>query len=541
LKIKGYQISEILLQSDEMIIARAVQESLDRTVFLKILPQLPAAGELRHQFEQEARLLARLNHPNIVTIHEFNADHDPAYLVLEYFAGRNLAEYLVEKSSLTAEQLFSILRQAVTGCAKAHSAGILHRDIKPANLLIDDAGQVKLTDFGLATLMDSSQRRVAGTAGYLAPELALGEVPTQLTDIYALGMTVYTLAAGENPLSGKNLNEALNLAINSKPRDLSELRTDLPDELVKLVSRMIQKNPHDRISSCDKILEVLTEFKAFAPVKSEPQRGPIAFQKPDHRKPGETPAELLNVPSRKDWVLGLAFFGLLVFAIYSWSVSKRPDFVEPYVKYIPDTTARADTTHQITSIPMPMVDEDTLHQVGQIPQEIGKNFVMTLPAPQTPPAGSDIIGDPPRLKFGSLVVAAIPWANIVVDSTPQGMTPIAGKLNFSVGKHTVHFMHTDYPEISREVVIQDGKTDSLLLNWYKELGFLSIDVYPWADVYVNSNRVDVTPLKKPIALQPGEYQLLLKNPNYSPWNRFVTVTAGDTQRITVRLLNSNTP
>jgi len=138
-------------------------------------------------------------------------------------------------------------------------------------------------------------------------------------------------------------------------------------------------------------------------------------------------------------------------------------------------------------------------------------------------------------------VAAIPLANIVVDSTPQGMTPIAGKLNFSVGKHTVHFMHTDYPEISREVVIQDGKTDSLLLNWYKELGFLSIDVYPWADVYVNSNRVDVTPLKKPIALQPGEYQLLLKNPNYSPWNRFVTVTAGDTQRITVRLLNSNTP
>lgn len=541
MKIKGYQISEVLLQSDEMIIAGAIQESLHRRVFLKILPQLASAPDLRRQFEQEAQLLAKLNHPNIVTIHEFNAEHEPAYLVLEYFAGRNLAEFLIENSTITTEQLLSIMRQTVAACAKAHSAGILHRDIKPANLLIDDTGQVKLTDFGLATLLVSAQRRVAGTVGYFAPELALGEVPTQLTDIYALGMTFYTLSVGENPLQGKNLNEALNLAINVEPRPLSELRTDLPGELARLIQRMISKNPHDRIQSCAKIAEYLADIKSPAPAeKPTLQRGPIAFQKRGSEKEPASAAELLDVPTRKDWLLGLAFFALLVLAIYSWSVSKRPDFVEPYVKYIPDTTS-IDSLQKKTSTNLKMQSEDTLKEQGQIPETLAGNFVAAVPVKQLHPPVDDIIADPPKPKFGELLVAAIPWANIVIDSTTLGITPITEKLLLGVGAHTVHFMHPDYPEITKEVSVQDGKTDSVLLNWRTELGFLSIDVYPWAEVYLNSNHIDVTPLEKSIALQPGEYQLLLKNPNYSPWHRFVTVAAGDTQKITVRLVNSNTP
>lgn len=534
MKIKGYSIDEILLESDEIVIAKAVQESLDRAVFLKILPHLAHTQTLRDQFSKEARLLARLNHPNIVTIHEFNAESDPAYLVLEYFPGQNLADYLKQSQPIDSQKLINIMRQTVAGCKAAHAKDILHRDIKPANILIDASGQVKLTDFGLATLQANTRQPVVGTAGYIAPELALGERPTQLTDIYALGMTFYTLASGENPLTGKNLNDALNLAINSEPPDLATLRPDLPDDLIQLIRRMIVKNPSDRSQTCDQVGERLDEIVKIVSPPHQSQRGPTAFQSRQEKSDSE---DLLNIPNRKDWMLGLLFFVMLILAIYSWSTSKRPDFVEPYVKYIPDTTS-VDTTHKKASASPKIENTDTLEQIGQIPEKLVKNFGSTIPIIQPPHTVNDIIRDPPGPMFGSLVVAAIPWANIVIDSTSMGMTPIAGKLNFSVGKHTVHFMHPDYPDVTKEVVIQDGKTDSVLLNWRTELGFLAVNVFPWADVYVNSNHIDVTPLERPIALQPGEYQVLLKNPDYSPWHRFLTITAGDTESVTVKLRKS---
>ncbi|MCF7802202.1 MAG: serine/threonine protein kinase, partial [Candidatus Marinimicrobia bacterium] len=332
LKIKGYRIEEILEERDDIIIAKAIQESLDRTVFLKILTRLVDAPDIRQQFTHEARLLAKLNHPNIVTIHEFHAQQDPPYLVLEYFPGEDLSRVLKKDGPLSSQSLSSVMQQALSGCAKAHTVGILHRDLKPANLLMDPDGLVKLTDFGLAAVLDQARQPVAGSPGYLAPELALGEAPTIQSDIYALGMTFYTLAAGSNPLIGKNLNDTLNLAIKSNPKNLSELRPDIPAKMATLIHRMISKDAQDRYQDCDAILEQLREVEIAAtkPRQRTPERGPIAFKPRFGKNETVTDLDLLDTPTRKDWLLGLAFFVLLVIAIYSWSTSKKPDSVVPY-------------------------------------------------------------------------------------------------------------------------------------------------------------------------------------------------------------------
>jgi len=541
LKIRGYRIEEILAQRDDLIIARALQESLDRPVFLKILTQLGTAADIRTQFAQEARLLAKLNHPNIVTIYEFNADHEPPYLVLEYFPGRDLATYLAEHHQLPGDQLLSIMRQATAGCTQAHAAGILHRDIKPANVLIGPEGQVKLTDFGLAALLEASNQPVAGSAGYLAPELALGEPPTPLTDIYALGMTGYTLATGENPLVGANLNAALNLAVGTQPEDLVTLRPDLPRELVAVISRMIAKNPRDRFKDCGQALERLNDIKLEKRPSKPIQREPPAFQPRYQAKTQETAEDLLHLPSRKSWILGLISFVLLLAVIYTWRTSKRSDIINPYPAFSADSShlnQPANSPLVVKAIADSLPEGKSASQITPRDISILENSVPAQPARvKYEPAPAN--ANSPQGQTGMLFLAVIPWADIRVDSTGIGMTPITKPLVLSSGSHTVHFLHPDYPEISRSIQIQPGEMDSILLNWNSVLGFLAIRVYPWADIYVNSKHIDMTPLKRPIALQPGEYQLLLKNPDFPPWHRYVTVTAGDTANITVRLRKSS--
>lgn len=542
MKIKGYRIAEIIVERDDLVIARAIQESLDRTVFLKILPQLAQVPDIRAQFAREAKLLAKLNHPNIVTIHEFNAEHDPPYLVLEYFQGQDLSQVIRERGPLAPETLLSVMQQAVSGCAKAHAAGILHRDLKPANLLIDHDGQVKLSDFGLAALLEQTRQPVAGSPGYLAPELALGAAPTRQTDIYALGMTFYTLAVGANPLIGQNLNETLNLAIKTDPEKISRLRQDIPDKIAALIHRMISKDEQERFQDCDKILERLRDTEIPETDVRTPERGPLAFQPRFGTRETSSDGDLLDTPSRKDWLLGLAFFVLLVIAIYSWSTSKRPDSVKPYPT-ISAESSRVDTLEKSKPLAGQSVVVDSgVKSAGLMDENASQPTEMeTGVAAMRQDSSSRTEASLSEQNEGTLFLAAIPWARIRIDSVELGATPFSEPLKMAPGRHTVHFLHPDYPDLTKSVEITAGKTDSVWLNWRSELGFLAINVFPWADVYVNSEYVDVTPIEKPIPLQPGEYQLLLKNPDFSPWHRFVQINAGDTFEITARLGQPTTP
>ncbi|MCF7797703.1 MAG: protein kinase [Candidatus Marinimicrobia bacterium] len=548
LKIKGYQIQSVLEERNDLIIAKAIQTSLDRIVFLKILTKMADAPDIREQFTREAKLLARLNHANIVTIHEFNAHHEPPYLVLEYFSGEDMSRVLANQGTLKPEILGEVMRQSLAGCAKAHAAGILHRDLKPANLLMNQDGQVKITDFGLAAVLEQTRQPVAGSPGYLAPELALGEAPTPQSDIYALGMTFYTLATGENPLIGQNLNDTLNLAIKSNPKNLAEIRPDLPGELVKIIHRMIRKEAGDRYQDCETILEHLGDLAVVKPSSRnlQPELGPSAFRPRFGKNDPVKDLDLLDTPSRKDWLLGLAFFVLLVIAIYSWSNSKKPDSVVPYPVMVPETS-RVDTGTMFQSrSPIPDDANDQETKTASYPEGEG----VTTEAQETqaedtstnaPRIFSESKSSAPANESGLLFLAAIPWAQVHLDGETVGTTPFAEPITMTPGQHTVQFLHPDYPKLTKLVDIQAGKTDSVWLNWRTELGFLSINVFPWADIYVNSDSVDVTPIEKPLPLQPGEYQLLLKNPDFPPWHRFVQITAGDTLEITARLGQVSAP
>lgn len=254
-----------------------------RNVAVKV-PRIEAMlnGELRRRFLREAEAAARLNHPNLVTLHEVGEDNAICYLACEYCDGPNLAQWLSARSgAVRAEHAATLVLQLAEGVEHAHSRGVLHRDIKPSNVLLQPviaAGDVvppsidanfvpKLTDFGMAKLLESAgdETRTGafiGTAAYMAPEQAEGRVNDldARTDVYALGVVFYELLVGKAPFRGKTDIDTLRQLVHNEPVAPRRIRPDIPRDLEAIALKCLGKRPADRYATAH---ELATDLRRF--------------------------------------------------------------------------------------------------------------------------------------------------------------------------------------------------------------------------------------------------------------------------------------
>jgi eukaryotic-like serine/threonine-protein kinase len=242
-------------------------------------PELAENSERRERFYREARAVAALNHPNIVTLHSVEEAEGVLFLTLEHVEGETLREK-IDRGALPAPQVFSIGAQIGEGLAKAHGAGILHRDLKPHNIMITDDGRVKLLDFGLAKFLargatdpdaatmarETSPGMTLGTAGYMAPEQALGRNVDARADLFALGVVLYEMATGRSPFRGETLAAFFDSLLHDSPESPSELNPELPRELVRVVERAMEKEPSRRYASAS---ELVSDLKGIATEKPD--------------------------------------------------------------------------------------------------------------------------------------------------------------------------------------------------------------------------------------------------------------------------------
>lgn len=237
----GYQLRDLLGAGGMGAVYRAWDRKLERWVAIKILPPSHAFDdEILDRFQREARTLARLQHRNVVAIHDFGAtDVGLTYFVMELVQGTDLAQELRSRGPLQLDRAATIFGQVCDAVAAAHAAGIIHRDLKPGNVLLDTEGWVKVADFGLAKAVAQSEHTVgastlgAGTPVYMAPEQELGEA-TERSDIYSLGVMLYEILTGEKP-------------VGSFPH-VSEVRP-LDPRLDEVVAQALRRNPQDRFES----------------------------------------------------------------------------------------------------------------------------------------------------------------------------------------------------------------------------------------------------------------------------------------------------
>ena len=263
--ISHYKIVEKLGAGGMGVVYKAEDTKLKRTVALKFLPpDLTRDEEAKNRFIHEAQAASTLDHPNICTVHEINETEDGRiFIVMAFYEGESL-ENKLEKGPLAIETALDIAGQIAHGLEKAHAGGIIHRDIKPANVFVTVDGQVKIIDFGLAKLSGGTlltrEGTTLGTVAYMSPEQTRGTTVDYRTDIWATGVILYEMLAGERPFKGEYEQAVIYSIMSEEPEFITKIRPDVPLEADKIINRALCKNPDKRFQSMQEMWDALTNI-----------------------------------------------------------------------------------------------------------------------------------------------------------------------------------------------------------------------------------------------------------------------------------------
>jgi len=273
--IGHYRLVEKIGEGGMGIVWKALDLKLDREVAVKFLPEeIAGNAERRAVFEREAKAVAALQHPGIVTIHSVEEAEGTLFFTMELLEGRSLAK-IVRPGGVDPESFFEIAIPLSGAIAAAHERGIIHRDLKPGNVMIERGKRVKILDFGLARVLGPAPVResaadpatrtletgISGTVFYMSPEQLRGEALDHRTDLFSLGIILYELATGELPFSGRTASDTIASILKDEPRSVAELNPRLPQGLDRVIRRCLEKDTRFRISSADEIRDELERLR----------------------------------------------------------------------------------------------------------------------------------------------------------------------------------------------------------------------------------------------------------------------------------------
>lgn len=263
-----YKVNEILGQGGMSAVYKAYDPNLKRVVAVKVIhSHLADDPKFLTRFEEEATAVAQLRHPNIVQVFDFNHDEDLYYMVQEFVPGETLQERLRHLSRtgkrIPVAEAIQITLDICDATGYAHRRGMIHRDIKPANIMLAVHGKAILMDFGIVKITGSEKHTatgaVVGTALYMPPELIRGEAPDPRSDLYSLGVTLFEIISGRPPFEADSAMTLMMMHLREPVPDVRELRPEIPEELIAVITKSLSKDQNERYDSMDEMGKALKE------------------------------------------------------------------------------------------------------------------------------------------------------------------------------------------------------------------------------------------------------------------------------------------
>jgi serine/threonine protein kinase len=320
-----YELEELVGSGGMSSVYRAHDRLLERKVALKVLHQhYTDDEEYVERFRREARAVASLSHPNIVTVIDRGEHEGRQFIVFEYIDGENLKQLIERRGPAPVSTALELAIQIAHGLSFAHQQGLVHRDVKPQNVLLNGDGEAKVTDFGIARSLEvvhgmTQTGTVLGTSDYIAPEQAQGQRVDEHTDVYSLGVVLYELLLNEVPFPGENFVAIAMRHINEEPPSIRDKRPDVPPHVEAAVHRAMAKDPADRFQTMADFSAELEACLAEVQGTQVITRGAVASRREQlrPRRPGMSPWPLVVV------LLALIAIGavvayLIVQGIPSW-------------------------------------------------------------------------------------------------------------------------------------------------------------------------------------------------------------------------------
>jgi len=501
-----FRIEETISESGSTSVYRAYQETLDRRVLLKVLHQhLANDPVVRERFTREAHACAHLRSEHIVQIYDLTEHNGCPAIVMEYVHGQSLKEVIASASydrhELARRTAVSMLRALLV----AHRRGIIHRDIKPGNILVADDGIIKLTDFGLAHITDSPtmtmQGAVLGTPAYMAPEQVRGETVDERTDLFALGATLVEVSTGERIFGGANYSECVQRVSSFKSEQLDQFREHLPEDFLAILKRLMEPSPEDRFHSAQEALEALNE----------------------HVQNTDSERALAAISSRT-WTIsivsGVLLLSLVAYAVIGHKSTKNSSLGAAQIDQPADSGFTQRNNNQSAKDP-------SVHVVSS-PAGRTTTRENSLKTPKFEQSGT-------TADSGTARFTSNPWAKVFVDGRFVGETPISQSIRLSPGKHQITFVNPSFDPILKTLTILSDKNQIVSADFLESAGYLQCTVKPWAEVYVDEQYKDTTPLGKPILCSAGKHTVRFHNSAFTDVIKEVSIKARDTLAIVITL------
>ncbi|MFA5803102.1 MAG: serine/threonine-protein kinase [Melioribacteraceae bacterium] len=514
-----FQIIEVLKKDEHAAVFLANHIYLNKKIILKVLnTQKIHDPSLVERFKREAKILAKLDHPNIIKVLDFGLSKEFFYISFEYIEGESLRNVFKTKT-LTQEQKEHLMIQLLKGLDYAHVNQIIHRDIKPENIFIDKNLNVKLGDFGLALSAEdnfvTNPYSIVGTPSYMSPEQVRGAKLTAQSDLFSLGVVLTELFTGQNPFLKENVSLTLNEINSYDENSLEGKLLGVPENIKEILLVLLKKNINQRYESAGEILEELN----------------IQVDQPT------IVVNNIDAEGRKSklaWIF-LSVIALVVIGIVVIRIINEQKQNSAQIPIGNDSTLLKNDSHQQNNLTKDQVDLKNLSKplIDNSKKDSSQN--QNVSQQKETPKQNEPLG------LGGLFIDCRPWAEIYINGERYDNAPFVRPLSLPAGEYNVKFVHPDYPFYTQNVYIIVGQVTQLQINLESvTMGFINCAVYPpVGDIYINGNSKAQLPMKTNdwIKISPGPIRLVIKNSNFQDIDTSFIIKARDTLRLPFKFRN----